>query len=128
MAGNLFPSGFVLQHEGEDSMYCTKCGVELQEREIYCSQCGAATERAAQHTVAYEPKPLMRSIYDKKIAGVCAGVAHYLNVDVTIVRLVWLVLTFIPPGIGLIAYIIAWIVMPKEPERLNAANTAVYQA
>ena len=110
-------------------MYCTKCGVELQDREIYCSQCGAATERAAQRVVVpAEPKPLVRSIYNKKVAGVCAGVAQYLNVDVTIVRLVWLVLTFIPPGIGLIAYIIAWIVMPKEPERLNAAATTVYQS
>ena len=108
-------------------MYCTKCGVELQDREIYCSQCGTATERAAQRPVAGpEPRSLTRSIYDKKIAGVCAGVAKYLDVDVTVVRLVWLILTFIPPPVGLIAYIIAWIVMPKEPARLNAAGSTVY--
>jgi phage shock protein C len=109
-------------------MYCTKCGTELQEREIYCSQCGTATERAVQRPVEGEqPRPLMRSRYDKKIAGVCAGVAKYLSVDVTVVRLVFLILTFIPPSIGLIAYIIAWIVMPKEPEQLNAAGYSVYQ-
>jgi len=100
-------------------MYCTKCGVELTEREIYCSQCGAATPRAAEQVAATVPsRPLLRSIYDKKIAGVCAGVASYLNVDVTVVRLIWLVLVFIPPSIGLIAYIIGWIVMPKEPVRV----------
>jgi phage shock protein PspC (stress-responsive transcriptional regulator) len=49
-------------------------------------------------------------------------------VDVTVVRLVWLILTFLPPSVGLIAYIIAWIVMPKEPERLNAGSSAVYQS
>jgi phage shock protein C len=110
-------------------MYCTKCGTELQEREIYCSQCGTATERAAQRPVACPepPRPLMRSRYDKKIAGVCAGIAKYLCVDVTLVRLVWLIFTFIPPSIGLIAYIIAWIVMPKEPEQLNAPGYSVYQ-
>jgi len=63
---------------------------------------------------------LMRSRYDGKIAGVCAGVANYLDVDVTVVRLVWLILTFCPPSVGLIAYIVAWIVMPKEPERITA--------
>ena len=109
-------------------MYCTKCGVELQEKDIYCSQCGNATERAAQRQGVGQPRPLTRSIYDKKIAGVCAGFANYLDVDVTIVRLVWLVLTFVPPGIGLIAYIIAWIVMPREPARIDAAGYSVYQS
>ena len=109
-------------------MYCTKCGVELQDRDIYCSQCGSGTERAAQRPfVGPEPRQLTRSIYDKKVAGVCAGVAKYLDVDVTVVRLVWLILTFFPPSVGLIAYIIGWIVMPKEPVRLNAAGSAVYQ-
>jgi phage shock protein PspC (stress-responsive transcriptional regulator) len=46
---------------------------------------------------------------------------------VTVVRLIWLVLTFFPPSIGFIAYIIAWIVMPKEPERI-VAPAPVYQA
>ena len=110
-------------------MYCTKCGVELQEREIYCSQCGTATERAATRpSVGPEPRPLTRSVYDKKIAGVCAGVAKYLDVDVTVVRVIWLILTFFPPSVGLIAYIIGWIVMPKEPARLNASGHSVYQS
>jgi len=110
-------------------MYCTKCGRELQEQEIYCCQCGTATERAAKRPfTGPEPRALTRSIYDKKIAGVCAGVAKYLDVDVTVVRLVWLILTFFPPSIGLVAYIIAWIVMPKEQPHLNAAGYTVYQS
>jgi phage shock protein C len=113
-------------------MYCTKCGIAMDEKCVYCSQCGAATANAPA-AVTGPPKRLMRSIYDKKIAGVCAGVANYLDVDVTAVRLIWLILTFTPPGVGLIAYIVAWIVMPKESARLEAAHpqaagTALYQS
>ena len=56
-------------------------------------------------------KQLMRSGRDKKIAGVCAGVAHYLDMDPTIVRVVWGVLAFCY-GAGIVAYIILWIIAP----------------
>lgn len=50
-------------------------------------------------------KQLMRSGRDKKIAGVCAGVAYYLDMDPTIVRVIWGVLAFCY-GAGIVAYII----------------------
>ncbi len=56
-------------------------------------------------------KQLMRSGRDKKIAGVCAGVAHYFDMDPTIVRVIWGVLAF-GYGAGVIAYIILWIIAP----------------
>ena len=56
-------------------------------------------------------KQLMRSGHDKKIAGVCAGVAHYFDMDPTIVRVIWGVLAF-GYGAGVIAYIILWIIAP----------------
>ena len=56
-------------------------------------------------------KQLMRSGHDKKIAGVCAGVAHYLDMDPTIVRVIWGVLAF-GYGAGIVAYIILWIIAP----------------
>ncbi len=56
-------------------------------------------------------KRLMRSSFDKKIAGVCAGVAHYLDIDPTIVRVIWGVLAFCY-GVGIVAYIILWIIAP----------------
>ncbi len=59
-------------------------------------------------------KKLYRSKKDKKLAGVCAGVAEYFNLDSTIIRLVWILLSCFGPGI--IAYIIAAIVMPEKPE------------
>lgn len=56
-------------------------------------------------------KQLMRSGHDKKIAGVCAGVAHYFDMDPTIVRVIWSVLAF-GYGAGIVAYIILWIIAP----------------
>ena len=60
-------------------------------------------------------KQLMRSSLDKKIAGVCAGVAHYLDMDPTIVRVIWGVLAFCY-GAGIVAYIILWIIAPVSTE------------
>ena len=56
-------------------------------------------------------KQLMGSGRDKKIAGVCAGVAHYFDMDPTIVRVIWGVLAF-GYGAGVVAYIILWIIAP----------------
>jgi len=56
-------------------------------------------------------KQLMRSGRDKKIAGVCAGVANYFDIDPTIVRVIWGVLAFCY-GAGIIAYIILWMIAP----------------
>ena len=56
-------------------------------------------------------KRLVRNVQDKKIAGVCAGVAHYLDMDPTIVRVIWGVLACCY-GAGIVAYIILWIIAP----------------
>lgn len=60
-------------------------------------------------------KKLYRSQTDKKIAGVCGGLAEYLGMDSTIVRLL-LVAFCIMGGAGVLAYIVAWLVMPEKPE------------
>lgn len=59
-----------------------------------------------------EPKKLYRSSTNKMISGVCGGVAEYINVDPTIVRLVWAILGISSAGIGVVLYIIAAIIMP----------------
>ena len=60
-------------------------------------------------------KRLYKSNTDKKIAGVCAGIAEYINVDPTVVRLLWVLATLFV-GAGILAYIIAALVMPSKPE------------
>lgn len=61
-------------------------------------------------------KKLFRSLRDKKLAGVCGGIGDYLDIDPTLIRLGWVLLTILT-GIapGIIGYIIAAIVMPREP-------------
>jgi len=59
-------------------------------------------------------KRLYRSIDDKKIAGVCGGLGEYFDIDPTIVRLAWVALVLMAGG-GIVAYIIAWIIVPKRP-------------
>lgn len=58
-------------------------------------------------------KKLYLSETNKKIGGVCGGIGEYFNVDATIVRLGWVVLALIW-GAGIIAYLIAWAVIPRQ--------------
>lgn len=60
-----------------------------------------------------EYKRLTRSVTDRKIAGVCGGLAKYLNVDPTVVRIIFLILLLVGGGGGLI-YLIIWLCAPEE--------------
>lgn len=101
-------------------MFCTRCGVELESRDAYCYQCGVATGRPT----GLPPRRLQRTRLDKKIAGVCGGMAIYMDMDPTLMRVLWLLLLFSLPPAGLIGYIAAWIIIPKEPLVLPQANPA----
>ncbi|HXL04308.1 MAG: PspC domain-containing protein [Firmicutes bacterium] len=59
-------------------------------------------------------KRLYRSRYEKKLGGVCAGLARYFEIDVSLVRLIWILLTVFY-GAGILAYLLAWIIIPEEP-------------
>ena len=59
-------------------------------------------------------KKLYKSSTDKKLAGVCGGIAEYFGIDSTLVRLGWVVFSLLG-GSGLLAYIIAALVMPDRP-------------
>ena len=60
-----------------------------------------------------EPKRLCKSRTSKMIAGVCGGIAEYLNVDPTVIRLIWVFLSC-AGGVGLVAYIASAIIMPEQ--------------
>lgn len=91
-------------------MTCPRCTREIEADSRYCRYCGAAAAPG-------ERRRLTRSVSDRRIAGVCGGIAEYLNVDVTIVRLAWIVLSIWPGAIicGVIAYAVAWLVVPEAP-------------
>ena len=59
-------------------------------------------------------KKLYKSNTEKKIDGVCGGIAEYFNVDPTVIRLAWVIFSCLG-GSGLLAYIICAIVMPRNP-------------
>jgi phage shock protein C len=99
-------------------MYCNYCGKAIQDDANVCAYCGTRVGAVLAR------KRLIRPRQGRKIAGVCAGIAEYFDVDVTLVRVVLLVSIFIGAGLGLIAYIVAWIVMPDEPMALPAPAPA----
>jgi len=101
-------------------MYCTRCGVELDEKVHYCPACGHPTKRAEAASNPYTEPRLALDTEHKKIGGVCAGFARYLGVEVLLIRIVWLALA-LGAGVGFVAYLVAWILMPKDAPRAAAA-------
>ena len=96
-------------------MFCTACGTQLSDTARFCVSCGKPTGPAPETSFAATPhKKLHRIISRKKLAGVCAGFADYFDMDLTLMRLIWVGLLLIPPHIGLIAYVVSWAVLPKE--------------
>jgi phage shock protein C len=97
-------------------MFCTQCGASIPDDARFCTACGKATaanSRApASSPAATAPRKLRRIVAGKKIAGVCAGFAEYFDTDITLMRVIWVALLLLPPHIGLIAYIVAWAVLP----------------
>jgi len=58
-------------------------------------------------------KRLLRSRKNKMIAGVCAGLGEYLGIDPTVVRLIWVLFCFFSFGAGVLAYVVAWVIIPE---------------
>ena len=68
--------------------------------------------------MAYNGKRLHKSEREKKLCGVCGGLSEYFNIDPTIVRLAWVVFSLLG-GSGVLAYIIAALIMPEDPNGPN---------
>jgi phage shock protein C len=97
-------------------MYCSSCGIEIADASRYCPQCGTATGQAG--FVSHTGRParvLSRPRDDRKIGGVCSGIARYLGVDVTLIRILAVVLAVWPPLTGAVIYLVCWLVMPQDP-------------
>ena len=95
-------------------MFCTSCGVQMRdENDNFCPQCGHRTSHGAQAGPQRRHR-LYRLAYDRKIAGVCSGIAEYLDVDVTLVRLIVAAGIFCSAGLGILAYFAACIIMPVD--------------
>ncbi|MBI2134273.1 PspC domain-containing protein [Candidatus Woesearchaeota archaeon] len=64
-------------------------------------------------------KQLLRSKKNRMIAGVCGGLGRYLDVDPTVVRVIFAVFTILSLGTGIIIYLLLWILIPEEPRQVS---------
>ena len=99
-------------------MTCARCSREIDGDSRYCRYCGASATRDARARLERLPD-------DGRIAGVCAGLAAYLDADPTLVRLSWVLLSIVPGGIigGIIVYAAAWLLMREAPKGERRAYT-----
>jgi phage shock protein C len=70
-------------------------------------------------------KVLARSRKGRMVAGVCAGLAEYFGIDVTLVRVIVAVIAVITGGVGVLAYLAAWAIIPEEGEMTSVAENLV---
>ena len=96
-------------------MYCKRCGNSIAEGARFCSSCG--TEAAPPNPGPYPraSRPLVRPHAGRMITGVCQGLANQYGWDVTWVRVIAFFSAVFGGGIGALAYVVLWIVMPEEP-------------
>jgi phage shock protein C len=100
-------------------MYCNYCGKVIQEDANLCAYCGTRVGAVTAR------QRLVRPRQGRKIAGICLAFAEYFDLDVTLIRVVWAVATVLTLPFSLIAYVIAWIIIPDEPLALPAHNEGV---
>ena len=93
---------------GGHTMTCARCFKEIEDGSSFCRFCGAALRT---------PPPVRRVTRipdDGQIAGVCAGLASYLDADVTLIRLAWIIFSIVPGLLfgGVLVYAACWILLP----------------
>lgn len=101
-------------------MLCANCQKDIPAGSNFCCNCGTKQPDASQppYTApaysAYAPprRRIVRSINDRKLAGVCAGVADYFDLDPMLVRVLWLLLVLFA-GTGVVAYFVCWFLFPE---------------
>jgi len=94
-------------------MFCTQCGKQVFPEARFCSHCGAAQMPGAVPVAA---RRLVRPRNGRKIGGVALGFAHYFDLDVTLMRILWVLLTLLSGGVVLLVYVVAWILMPESED------------
>lgn len=103
-------------------LYCTKCGAANKEFAEFCVSCGddLTKERDKKVDKKDEPaqtseKKLLRSRSNKMITGLAAGLAKYFDMEVDLMRILWVIAFFVSGSTIAIVYLIMAAVIPQEP-------------
>src|ERR1035438_4808647 len=91
-------------------MYCTHCGLQVGPHASFCPSCGGAQPGSVSN------RRMARPVIGRKIGGVCLAIANYLNTDVVLIRVIAVVLFFLPvPFVPVtLTYFICWLVIPSQ--------------
>lgn len=105
--------------------YCSGCGASLPGGANFCSTCGKAV---IEPPVAYaQPvrafSPLVRPIAGRKVAGVCQGLANQFGWDVTLIRVITVILGVFTFPILVLVYLLMWVIVPEETRTAPPVTT-----
>jgi len=99
--------------------FCRNCGSQVADGARFCSTCGTETGFPVMAAPSVVRRPLSRPREGRQIAGVCKGLSLTYGWDVTVVRIVAVLLGVICFPVGEIAYAVAWLIMPEQPLELT---------
>jgi phage shock protein C len=107
-------------------MYCKHCGNQVEPSSRFCPSCGASISSAPPPPPAAGFYPdvtkLTRPRDGRMIAGVCAGFALHYGWDLNLVRIVTALIVILT-GVGAIAYLAAWVIIPEAPYTMPVKST-----
>ena|SRR5882757_7275891 len=103
--------------------YCRSCGASMADGTRFCAVCGTAATARVANPIPVGTRPLIRPRAGRIIAGVCQGIANQHGWDPAWVRVIAVLATIFAGGLGLIAYIVLWVVVPEEPYLLPPTTT-----
>jgi phage shock protein C len=98
--------------------YCAGCGTSLSDGARFCSACGKAVFPGR-----VSGGRLTRPLVGRKVAGVCRGLALHFGWDVTLTRVIAVVLAVAGFPFGVLAYLLLWVMVPQEVPLLPATTT-----
>jgi len=89
---------------------CPYCAESIRREAVKCRFCGSFVEGHSLRRTWY------RSRENRRIAGVCAGLAEEFGISVSLVRVAFLLATLLGTGMGLVLYLVLWVAMPYRPD------------